>query len=193
MNPYHEMLLSHVYNPSRRFNLDFYNARYIGIAKYGFAVPSDQAIEAIKEFIGDDCAVELGAGLGYWASLLQQRGAQVSPYDLHPPGKRSKNRYEFRGNKPHTAIKRGSYEMLSNNKYWNALILIWPDYNTSMAYETIKRFTGNKFIYVGEGKGGCTADDAFHDYVHEHWDLANHISIPSWPGIHDRLCLYKKL
>ena len=29
--------------------------------------------------------IEVGAGTGYWASLLQARGVNITAYDLQPP------------------------------------------------------------------------------------------------------------
>jgi hypothetical protein len=49
----------------------------------GFAIPNYAAIQAIRE-----CGkiVQMGAGTGYWAGLLQQAGVDIVTYDLHPPG-----------------------------------------------------------------------------------------------------------
>ena len=53
------------------------------IARYGFAVPSDEALTAIER-CSPQGVIELGAGTGYWAFLLQQRGVDVVAFDIEP-------------------------------------------------------------------------------------------------------------
>jgi len=47
-----------------------------------FAIPSDAALEAVAAHTP---LIECGAGTGYWAALLQQRGVDILPYDVRPP------------------------------------------------------------------------------------------------------------
>lgn len=65
--------------------------------------------------------------------------------------------------------------------------MVWPPYATSMAFDTLNNFKGNLLIYVGEGYGGCTGDDAFHEKLEEEWDLSEEVEIPQWAGINDSL------
>jgi hypothetical protein len=53
------------------------------IARYAFALPSDDALDAIVRSAPHGI-VELGAGTGYWAALLEQRGADVVAFDIAP-------------------------------------------------------------------------------------------------------------
>lgn len=53
------------------------------VTRYGFAVPSDEALTAIER-CSPRGVVELGAGTGYWAFLLQQRGVDVVAFDVEP-------------------------------------------------------------------------------------------------------------
>jgi DNA mismatch repair ATPase MutL len=52
------------------------------IGEYAWAVPDERALRIIKHF-GDKCGgvVEIGAGLGYWGSLLRARGVTYTGYD----------------------------------------------------------------------------------------------------------------
>ena len=43
-------------------------------ANISWAIPSDEAISAISIFVGNETIIEIGAGLGYWAKLLQDKG-----------------------------------------------------------------------------------------------------------------------
>jgi hypothetical protein len=54
------------------------------IARYGFAVPTDDALSRIQA-VSPDGVVEIGAGTGYWARLLHDRGVDIEAYDVAPP------------------------------------------------------------------------------------------------------------
>lgn len=52
--------------------------------KYGIAVPTSEVLSFIKTAIANRSLIELGSGLGYMSSLLQQRGVQVTAVDYLP-------------------------------------------------------------------------------------------------------------
>ena len=70
--------------------------------EYAYAVPSDGALDALAA-VGP--LVEIGAGTGYWASCLRERGVAVEAFDVAPPGDGA-NAYHGRS-KAWTAVKRG--------------------------------------------------------------------------------------
>jgi hypothetical protein len=74
----------------------------------------------------------------------------------------------------------------------DTLMLCWPPYNDSMAYEALRAFKGAKLIYIGESDG-CNATDAFFKLVEKKWVEVKVINIPQWFGLHDHLFLYKKI
>jgi len=77
------------------------------------------------------------------------------------------------------------------------LIISWP-YMDENAYKTITalhKINPNALIvYIGEGMGGCTADDDFHDHFREidDEDFQKAISgFQQWWGLHDHVYLGK--
>jgi len=50
------------------------------IKKYAWAIPDEKALKIVAEF---GPIIELGAGLGYWAWLLQQRGVDIIAFDKY--------------------------------------------------------------------------------------------------------------
>lgn len=46
--------------------------------KYGWCIPDERALAVLHAHAP---IVELGAGKGYWCSLLQKRGAEVAAFD----------------------------------------------------------------------------------------------------------------
>ena len=69
-------------------------------------------------------------------------------------------------------------------------MMSWPPYDNPMAYESLKAFRGNKIIYIGEGSGGCTGCDKFHNELNNNWNAMGTVGIPSFDGIYDQLYLY---
>jgi hypothetical protein len=77
----------------------------------------------------------------------------------------------------------------------DVIIISWP-YMDDTAYRAIKKLNeinpNALIIYIGEGDGGCTADDNFH----EHFEIVNDEVFEKaseeyerWDGIHDQLLL----
>lgn len=57
-------------------------ARPIGVARYSYAIPDLTALNILAEH---GPILEIGAGTGYWAYLLRQRGVDVAAFDINPP------------------------------------------------------------------------------------------------------------
>ena len=146
--------------------------------RYSWAIPNDHALECIAKYAP---IVEMGAGAGYWAHLLQERGVDVSAFDAHS---RVSNE-----NRLSPAV--GSWEQLEKFSH-HSLFLCWPPLNDDMAAKCLEVFKGEYLIYVGEAAGGCTADDHFFEILRQSYTLKERIQIPSWPGIDDSLWVYER-
>lgn len=186
---------------------DAYKLRRELTSLYSFAVPTDDALDAILD-LGP--VVEIGAGTGYWAKLLRERGGDVAAYDLlgekwakwFPDGLLDR-------------VDLGDVDMAAKHAD-RTLLLVWPPYGTSMAYDALTAYEdagGHHVVYVGEGPGGCTADDDFHDRItascdecrynddepcptgghHAVWRKAREITIPQWEGIRDYMTIHERV
>jgi hypothetical protein len=160
---------------------------------YSWAVPTEEVIQAIAEF---SPIVEIGAGRGYWASLLKQAGADVRAYDVAPP-QLSDNNHWHKNRHPEvprvfTDVQFGNQAVLGSMAPERTLFLCWPAYNEPMASECLRCFEGDKLIYVGEGPGGCTGDDEFHETLENSWEEILNIDIPTWWGIRDYLSVWER-
>ena len=51
---------------------------------FAFSVPTQEALDVISSASSGGKIVEVGAGTGYWAMLLQNRGCDVVAYDISP-------------------------------------------------------------------------------------------------------------
>ena len=175
-------------SPKDSFGFTNYYDRHEGIKRWGFAIPNAEAIKAVAEL---SPIVELGAGTGYWASLLAEAGAEVQAYDANVPGVESANTYGFGKSPLYFKVEQGTEDVLAGLTA-RALLLVWPCFNTPFANDCLKQFTGEYVAFVGEYRGGCTANDDFFDALADHWEEVRCVRIPQWGGIHDSLRIYRR-
>ena len=158
-------------------------------SKYAWAIPSENAILGIKEFIKDKGHIlEVGAGLGLWASLLQMVGLQVIPTDGFCS-------HELEKSTPQTRFTH--VEHLDGIKAIQmyktpCLFMCWPSYGSPFATNCLKEFQGEYLIYIGEGQDGCTADNDFFEILENSWTSVERIDIRRWWGIWDRIEIYQR-
>ena len=105
-NPYWDALMNNVphdgryrhfmdedlYTPSSHYFPDMGNAgekiiayRDDMVRDYSWAIPSPRTVDWLGQCLAGRSVVEIGAGTGYWAWMLSQKGIQVTAYDIAPP------------------------------------------------------------------------------------------------------------
>ena len=132
----------------------------------------------------------MGAGLGYWAKLISKAGGDIICFDAFP-NKLGINHFHSSSVNPYYEIKMGFPEDLCFHSN-RTLFLCWPPYDNPMASDCLTHYKGSTVIYIGEGDGGCTADDNFHETLYKDFEEIECIFIPQWDGIHDSLTIYKR-
>lgn len=175
--------------------------------QYAWGIPDESALEAIAEH-SPGGVVEIGAGGGYWAKLLRERGVDVMAFDADPGF-------------AHWTLKNWSEVLLGDHTAVigfpkRTLLLCWPSYDMPWTAEVLELYGGDTVIYVGEGSGGCTGCDRMHTLLGEGsecWHLgAEHddpcdcgpresalftpgkeVRIPQWCGLNDYLSIYHRI
>jgi hypothetical protein len=128
--------------------------------RYAFAICDDNALSLLGD-ASPAGIVELGAGTGYWARLLHERGVDVVAFDIAPPPSAA-NRW-FAGQPAWYTVQRGD-ETFVGRFAERTLLLVWPTRNEvwpATALETFHAAGGETVAYVGQGPGGRTGDDRF--------------------------------
>lgn len=106
--------------------------------KYAWAIPDNTALNIAAHFAP---LIEIGAGKGYWASLLRERNVQIRTYD----------RFIFPERVRWTTVARGGPNVLSLPKNQGRnLFLSYPDEDQEMSTRCLKYFTGEYIVHVGE-------------------------------------------
>ena len=165
--------------------------------QYGWAVPTPAAIGLICDFVGDRQMLEIGAGNGLWAYLLSACGLSVTATDNYswaapPPGVKAKlpSGFPVEPGRFFPVQQLDAVEAVAEHTDHQALLLCWPPYGKPMAFSGLMAFQGDRLVYVGDK--GCTGDASFHHELEQHWHQHNLVQIPTWPGIHDAVYLYKR-
>lgn len=141
------------------------------------AVPSPKIIEEILPF---SPIVEVGAGNGYWANLINQAGGEITAFDS---GTDYQAKYFDVRN-----IKDADYSLFKNH----TLLLIWPSDGLDWAFELLNTYNWNRLIYIGEGRGGRMASDRFFDFLEKNYLLEKVINMPRYPGWSDSFHVYNR-
>ncbi len=156
------------------------------VQRYSWAIPCEEALQVL---VALSPVVEMGAGTGYWTHLLRERGVDVVAYDQMPPDGSDSNGFH-RGATPWTSVLIGSPQMLEGHAH-RTLLLCWPPM-TDMAAECLRVYRGSTVVYVGEGNGGCTGDDVFHEALGRNFVQKQEVCIPQWGGIHDYMTVWSR-
>lgn len=197
-NPYLNEFLAPVYQDEidAMFGSEFaaHRARRDRLtAEYAWAIPTEMVVRKLAE-LSPIC--ELGCGTGYWAKLLMDAGASVIAVDENPP-LGGKNHFHERvaGLSHQRATIRHFTSIVEADAATfdvpptHTLMLCWPPYQGNMAAGALKRYRGERVIYIGE-IDGCTGDDEFHAELEDSWTLTHTYEIPQWDGLHDDVNVY---
>jgi hypothetical protein len=161
-----------------------FRARDAFIREFGFAIPCAEALEAAA---GLAPLVEVGAGTGFWSALLHRRAVDCIPTDpaigfgqVFKHGK-------------YAAVVRVGAKTAARRWPERNLLMVWPTYDKTWARQCLKAMrVGRRIAIVTEGDGGCCADDGFFEALENCFVHERLIRLPQFPGIHDRLEIFRK-
>lgn len=191
--------------------------------RYAWAVPNQEALAVIAD-LSPNGVVEIGAGAGYWAMELRRLGVDVVAYDPWPPGvprPRVSDEGDWPGyhaGKAWSEVLQGDHTVVTRHPD-RTLLMCWPSYAERWPATAVELYQGDTVIYIGEGPGGCTADDRFHALIGQQgvcWHTDDNgdettcplgcvgatpplfrethvVDIPQWAGLHDRLSVHERI
>ena len=153
----------------------------LSYAKYfSYVLPSLDNIKNIKEFLEQNkCPqiLEIGSGMGLWATLLRRKEMQIIATDIEV-----KDTY--------TEVKQINCGDAIEKYKSCCLFLCWPDKET-IDSESLKKFKGNFIIYIGKSKGLETGNDGFFEELDNNWKLQKQEDVPvDWNLAPGKTCIY---
>jgi len=173
-----------------------------------WAVPNDDALHCMQQ-VGP--ILEIGAGTGYWAWLLAQRGVDIVAYDAVDSHQGHKHRFR------HSLVRDGGVEQAGADEHkGRALFLCWPDIvgdsaaddadRGTFGVDCLKAYKGDTVIYVGEigpdvvhakegwsdpfPPGGSSSSAAFQNELHLSFRLKQRVQLPNWPPYNSHLTVW---
>jgi len=160
--------------------------------KYNFFILSHEFLSNVATMCSSlktQKIVELGAGAGWFSYWLSLYGVPVCESIDNMS-------WESKWNSVLKMVKKKSaINFVKENPQIELFLLSWP-YMDSFALRVWKAMQKGQYLfYIGEGKGGCTANDDFFSAVDKYkiedkWGLEK--SFVSFWAIHDRPILFKK-
>jgi len=152
------------------------NAKQIARENGMWALVDKQWTKRLAEELEGKKVLEVMAGAGWLAKALSEHGVDITATD----------NYESHMNE-------GSHDQVTDVENMDALaaleansdadvvIMSWPPLDNDIAQKVGEATQGKTLVYIGEGNGGCTATDEFH----ENMGIDNIIPIPNFVGVHD--------
>ncbi len=158
-------------------------------ALFAWAIPDAGALAVLARYAP---LLECGAGAGYWAGLLRASGVDVDASDLTPPGV-AENTYHDSHRQPWSEVRAASAVSAVRASPERTLFLCWPPYDDDDAsYRALRAYRGDVLVYVGGGPDGPTGTVRFHRELALNWRAAEQALVPNWPGLRDRLVVYRR-
>lgn len=177
---------------------------------YAYATPTPEALSVVAKFAP---LVEMGAGTGYWSSLLQKQKVDIVAYDKCPPstdgattsggesstasGQRASRKQErnaYHGQvPPFCPIGKGGPEVLKQDGEMakRNLFLCYPPPHDDMALNCVRFFQGEHVIHVGEWQGD-TGDRRFEKELEARFVLIKELALPNWGNSAYSLSIWKR-
>lgn len=158
--------------------------------KYSWAIPDERALNILRTF---SPLIEIGAGKGYWASLLQASGVDIVAFDRKVP------------EKCFTNVEVGGPKLLSKKEHRHrTLFLCYPDDTQNMSMKCLEHYTGEYIIHVGEllttgtysgypqAPFGRTTSSEFSVQLVEEFHCLLTARIPRFPFSNDCISVWKR-
>lgn len=160
--------------------------------RFAYSVLSPATLELLCKYAP---LVEMAAGNGYNAWLLEQLGIDVIAIDAFPV-EEGKNWFfstrlgmPTKDGKSFTRVLKG--DSLSLKDYTDhALFLCWPPKN-SMAVKCLEHYSGKTIIFIGNKKNCATS--GFYNDLNRNWQLIHSQKTGTWDSLHvEMLEIYQR-
>ena len=183
---------------------------------FAWAVPNERALDLLKSM--KKPILEIGAGTGYWAYLLADRGVDIVAYDMEESHDGHKHRFR------HSMVRDGGVEQAAlclkdgDEHKGRALFLCWPDIvgdsasddkdRGTFGFDCLKAYNGDTVIFVGElgpnvvraktnegwgdpfPPGGSSSSEAFQTELKDKWRMTERVQLPNWPPYNSHLTVW---
>eukprot|EP00667_Euglena_gracilis_P014475 EG_transcript_15007 len=140
------------------------------VKRYGCAKWTDSALGHLAAHAP---LIEIGAGRGLWARELRKRGVDILAFD--DMSNVPMPEYGFL-----TPVLKGDQEEV--RRYPDRTLFLCYPPPGGMARDCLFQYRGQRFLYVGEGRGGVNAAPDFFDLLEHQWTVQLAEDLDPFPG-----------
>ncbi len=158
----------------RILDVHMFSLRNKFIKYMGFLLLSKEWITALSRWIGNQSCLEVMSGTGALAYCLIKEGVSIIATDDYSREKTcGENGVLWDNNRMWTHVENldAIKAVEKYGKNVDVIIMSWPPYNDEIAVKVLwkmREFNPSCImLYVGEGEGGCTANDEFFSVFEE--------------------------
>ncbi len=181
-----------------------FSCRRAYISKFGYVLLSAEVLEELSSEFKKrniNSFIELGAGTGFLTKVLVDRGHPGIGYTLPIPSEPKENHWGLNHSEiykfclDNELIELGDIQNLENISIPDVIISAWVPYGGGQEVQHFFDANGYPewYIVIGEGSGGCTANDEWHDWLDSNYQFDSAVSsYQSFNGIYDTIEFYKK-
>lgn len=196
-NPYESRARPVIRNTETLHGVGIPNARTFEVrsrlrSHYAYAIPNDAAIDTLVDL---SPIVEIGAGTGYWAMVIERAGGEVTALDACPAESPDDNGYI--GERTYHDVRQGTHHAAKCFPE-HTLFLCWPDdFNqetgwSDQALENYLNAGGDTLALVSEGKNGAAGSDRLFELARNQMEESERVALPQYPSLHDDLVFYER-
>jgi hypothetical protein len=152
---------------------------------WAYALPTQKALDTIMLYSGKKGFLEVAAGIGYWASLLEEMHADIIATDI-----KDKERDKFfKGDHEYTEVIKMDALTAIQEYRDRTLIMVYPHSDDDWPIEVLQVYTGEYLILVyGDG---CISDQ-LGEILWDFWDAVVELSVTHWPIIPAQMTVYQR-
>lgn len=147
------------------------------VFRMGFSVVTKRNCRILAQIINEEPVLEIMCGLGSYSHTLESLGVHVIPTDDMSWIDYESSKYQnWKKNAWSNKIERidAVQAIKKYGKEVGYILMSWPPQNELFAYDALlemrKVNPACRMIYIGEKRGGCTAND---DFFNELLDVSN--------------------
>jgi len=152
---------------------------------------TEKNINTLAKLMKNKNILSIASGMGYAELWLKEK------FNINIKITDKGNSGYFNKELPEYVEKIEALQALNKYKNWYDVIFIaWPPYQSNLALNVLKEMKKNsKMIIIGEGYGGCVADDDFWEEIEnkEKYQVKEIYDFDSFLGINDYITIIEKI
>lgn len=161
------------------------------IPKIGYIIPSTKIIKIIQSL--NLPVVSVGCGTAYLESVLESHGINIIATDKYRIATRETKYHDFKSSLEYMDVESISGSDAVRKYPDHAVLCCFPCYEDDWAYQMLLSMrSGQILIYIGEGFGGCCANDMFFKERDQSFEPIGEHDIIDWYGLHSYLHIERK-